>query len=490
MPGSDPASSADGISSVSDDDSADLAPVFPPYAERPLASYRYDALGRRVQTTDAPSFQAPDKRSARRWVPGDANANGTLAQAPALAGGSVTLTVFAGQNDVAKLDASGKSVQETAYGNPQGYDSPTAYFRLEKSLVWVSKSGKETKLLDDGDLSDADGRPEGLLRLAARFGRGGKLVVRESWKTYWYHLDRLGSVIAISDAQGKVLEQYRYDPFGKPYVLAVDGRAWAPFRSSGLGNAKLFTGRDYDQVTKTYWYRARTYSPSLGRFLQRDPLGYADGANPYAYVGNGPWGATDPRGTDKEVLILVGGFKLDEDATDAFSWLAAQRIKVALENNTIDGLSDKIVWSSRKRVVNIRFVHNVDEFDSLVRGTTAKNIVLLAHGYTDNVAFDLRNSGTGSRLTKSVLDGMPDGTPLSDKTLVIGSCYTGDGPAPIAQAIQDHYGFEKTIAPDALLFTTGEGFMTEREDNDNRTFLGIMGGAFGYNEPGEFRTFK
>ena len=308
----------------------DPTPVFAPYAETPVAAYRYDALGRRVQTVDSPSFQAPDKRPAKRWVPGDANPNGTLAQAPALTGGTFTLMVFARQNDVAKLDAQGKPVLETAYGNPQGYDTPTAYFRLEKSLVWVAKNGKETVLSDGGDLSDADGRPEGLLRLAARFGKGGRLVTRESWKTYSYHLDRLGSVIAVSDAQGKILEQYRYDPYGKPYVLAsafvipafasassrgafgdegsrriAAAYVWKPLFKPGLGNSKLFTGRDYDSATKTYWYRARTYSPTLGRFLQRDPLGYADGANPYAYVGNGPWGATDPSGKIKSVLTIV-----------------------------------------------------------------------------------------------------------------------------------------------------------------------------------------
>ena len=45
-----------------------------------------------------------------------------------------------------------------------------------------------------------------------------------------------------------------------------------------------------------YHYRARTYSAYLGRFLQADPAGYADGLNLYAYVGNDPINATDPSG--------------------------------------------------------------------------------------------------------------------------------------------------------------------------------------------------
>lgn len=118
--------------------------------------------------------------------------------------------------------------------------------------------------------------------------------------TYYYHPNALWSVEAITDSAANVVERYAYDAYGCATITDGTGvhvplNSWGTAHSAN-GNPWMFTGRQLDEETGLYFYRARYYDCGKGRFLQRDPLEYSDGYNLYSYVHSNPASHGDPLG--------------------------------------------------------------------------------------------------------------------------------------------------------------------------------------------------
>ena len=111
---------------------------------------------------------------------------------------------------------------------------------------------------------------------------------------------------------GRAVGQYEYTPYGRRTVFKKAGsndestsaplyesqRVVAsgepqPYGLCALGHQGLFLDTEFG----LYDNRRRVLSPRLGRFLQRDPVGYVDGMGLYEYLRGSPTCYSDPAGT-------------------------------------------------------------------------------------------------------------------------------------------------------------------------------------------------
>jgi RHS repeat-associated protein len=200
-------------------------------------------------------------------------------------------------------DAENRMVSASGAGNTASYAYDAQGRRKSKTV-----NGATTAFVtgaDNRELLEYDGATGAILRWYA-YGLGSNNVLNQMnvavGSRATFVVDLQGSMIATLDSSTGAFIKSGYLPYGG---------------STSTASTFRYTGQRIDAETGgLYYYRARTYSPKLGRFVQVDPIGYSGGVNPYAYVGNDPLNFTDPTGQVADAIVnFIGNNSVAVGAT-------------------------------------------------------------------------------------------------------------------------------------------------------------------------------
>jgi RHS repeat-associated protein len=235
----------------------------------PTEQFSYDPLGNRLGTTvDAGNRLLEDNNFTYSY-----DNNGNLVQKTNKTTGEITTYTYDTENRLTQVSYPG--MVATYKYDPFGR-------RIEKNV-----NGVITRYLYDNE--DILFEINGNNNIIAAYVHGPGIdepIAMTNGQSYYYHTDALGSITAITDSTGNVVQRYEYDSFGN-ITFIQDPNFIQPY---------TYTGREYNPESGIYYYRARYYDPKIGRFISEDPIGLLGGINLYSYVGNSSLNYSDPFG--------------------------------------------------------------------------------------------------------------------------------------------------------------------------------------------------
>lgn len=174
---------------------------------------------------------------------------------------------------------------------PDGTYSEYTYDPLGRRISKRKQDGRTIYYFYDGHnlIQETDDKGHVIVSYTYGLNLDHPISMSRDGKTYYYLSDHLGSIIALTDEAGNIVSEYECDAWGN--ITKETGDIENPFR---------FTGREWNEESGLYYYRARYYDPGTGRFISKDPIDSKpidlQTQNRYIYVNNNPQTYVDPFG--------------------------------------------------------------------------------------------------------------------------------------------------------------------------------------------------
>jgi len=195
-----------------------------------------------------------------------------------------------------EYDAENKLVRVVSPTNTANYRYDGLGSRVEKEVISSSTTVSRYVYDNEDILLELNGSNAIVARYTHGPGIDEPLIMEKNSQSFYYHADGLGSITEITNQSGTVAQRYAYSSFGK-IESQLDANFVQPY---------AYTSREFDTETGLYFYRARSYDPTTGRFLQEDPIGFAAGdVNLYRYVTSNPINFTDPNGKLLPLVVII-----------------------------------------------------------------------------------------------------------------------------------------------------------------------------------------
>ena len=238
-------------------------------------SYSYDSVGNRTASLNVPSYTV----NSSNELTADSNAS---------------FTYDSNGNTLTKIDSTGTTGYSWDYENRLTSvtlpgSAGTVTFKYDPFGRRIEKiSPTMTSIFAyDGDhlIEEANGSGAKVASYTQTQNIDEPLAMKRSGTIDFYEQDGLGSVTSLTSSSGSVAQTYTYGSFGNQTAS-----------SGSLTNSFRYTVREFDTETGLYYYRARYYEPTTGRFLSEDPNKDGVAASLYDYVRNNPTGETDSFG--------------------------------------------------------------------------------------------------------------------------------------------------------------------------------------------------